>query len=304
MLKKGFLEGKSFIVQLLALILITLTSALIIMLLSFSFGAMIWGVDFYLGLMGIEKNDIYYYSLFLLFFQHLGFFIIPAIIFIHGFLERPATFWGMDRFVPVLSLMIVFLILIFSQFPIAWLYELNKSITLPSSWAAIEEQFKSWEESAQETINLLSSYPGWEGWFFSFLLIAVLPALSEEIFFRGTLQTWLMRFTKSWVAIVLVAIVFSAFHFDFYGFLPRFVLGLLLGYIYYKTGSLWSTMFFHFLNNGLAFVFKRLYLLDYTNINLEDPSVFTFSWWLTFLFTLVTVILLYFFHQMKHSNEQ
>lgn len=304
MLKKGFLEGKSFILQFGVLLLITLVSGVIITLLSFSFGAMLMGKEFYLSLMYGGQNTISYYAtLWVLLFQHIGLFVVPAILYAYGFHEKSVHFWGFDRFIPFLSFILIFLIFMFFQFPVAWLHDINKNINLPASMASLEDQFKLWEESARQTLNFLASYPGWEGWILSFLLIALLPAISEELFFRGTLQNWLLRFTRPWIAILLVALIFSAFHFDFYGFLPRLALGLLLGYIFFKTGSLWSTMFIHFLNNGFAFIFKRLYLLGYMNIDLEDPSHFDVSWWVAILFTMITAVLLYYFHQMKYSHE-
>ena len=85
------------------------------------------------------------------------------------------------------------------------------------------------------------------------LVVAVLPAICEELFFRGMIQPLLLRATGSpHRAIWVTAIVFSAIHFQFFGFVPRMLLGALFGYIYYWSGNLRLAMLAHFVNNGLT----------------------------------------------------
>jgi uncharacterized protein len=83
--------------------------------------------------------------------------------------------------------------------------------------------------------------------------MAFLPALCEETLFRGGLQNFLTRSTRNpWLAIIVVSILFSAVHLSFYGFLPRMFLGIILGLIYYYTGSLWLSILAHFANNAFS----------------------------------------------------
>src|SRR5437762_10427942 len=85
------------------------------------------------------------------------------------------------------------------------------------------------------------------------IIMAFLPALCEETLFRGGLQNFLTRSTRNpWLSILIVSILFSAVHFSFYGFLPRVFLGIVLGLIYYYTGSLWLSILAHFANNAIA----------------------------------------------------
>jgi len=94
------------------------------------------------------------------------------------------------------------------------------------------------------------------------MLMALLPAIGEELFFRAIIQNELLVFfDKKDVAIILTAIIFSAFHMQFDGFLPRFFLGLILGYAYYWSGSIWVSISLHFINNGLL-VFSAYMLQD------------------------------------------
>ena len=87
----------------------------------------------------------------------------------------------------------------------------------------------------------------------SLFILALLPAVCEELLFRGGLQNFLCRWTqKPWLSIIIVSFIFSAVHFSGFGFLSRFALGVILGFLFHKTGSLWSSILTHFINNALA----------------------------------------------------
>jgi len=303
-MKKGYLEGKHSGVQFLVLLLWVFVSGIIALLLSISLGTTIWAKEFMLALMGEEQGSIFYYAnLFLIFFQHLGFFILPAFLFVYGFHESWADFFQLKKRPSLWQWVLMFFLYIFVQYPLAWVYDLNQHIVLPSSLASLEEKLKSMEESAEFLFNFLAGYPGWEGWFFSFIVMAILPAFSEELFFRGTLQRWLQRFMNPWLAIFIASFVFSFIHFQFYGFFARFVLGFLLGYLYYRTKSLWATMFFHFINNGVAFILKRLYELGKTSLNPDDPTFFTSQPLLLIFMSILFVVTIYLFEKKSVTLE-
>ena len=96
---------------------------------------------------------------------------------------------------------------------------------------------------------------------FNLLIIAIIPALGEELFFRGYLQQTITKWTISpHIGIIITAVLFSAIHFQFYGLIPRFILGVLLGYIFLWSNNLWLPIIAHFVNNAqvliISFVFK------------------------------------------------
>ncbi|HNF71801.1 MAG TPA: CPBP family intramembrane metalloprotease [Chitinophagaceae bacterium] len=93
------------------------------------------------------------------------------------------------------------------------------------------------------------------------LAVCLLPALIEEIFFRGCLQQLLLHWMKkyTWLVLILVAAIFSAFHGQMSGFLPRLYLGLILGIVYYLSGSIWLSIGLHFLNNAISVVLAWLF---------------------------------------------
>lgn len=102
-------------------------------------------------------------------------------------------------------------------------------------------------------------------------LLAVLPALGEELVFRGILQRQLMRrIANPWVVILLSGAIFSFIHFQFEGFLPRWLLGVLLGWLYWRTGNFWVPVLAHFANNALQVVGQYLYGQKLTTVDLEQ----------------------------------
>jgi hypothetical protein len=124
-------------------------------------------------------------------------------------------------------------------------------MSLPSSLQWLEDWMKTSEEQAARLTDALLQMPTFGSFLFNMLMIAVLPAVGEELVFRGLFQ----RLFKEWLgnahlAILLAAFLFSAIHMQFYGFIPRLVLGLILGYLFYFSGSLWVPILAHFIQNG------------------------------------------------------
>jgi len=127
---------------------------------------------------------------------------------------------------------------------------LNKELPFFERWKADFEQLeREYAEQVAVMVNLKSI----SGYLMSLVIMAVLPAVCEETLFRGGLQNFLTRSTKSpWLSIIIVSILFSLVHFSFYGFLPRLFLGVMLGAIFFYTQNLWLPILAHFLNNAMA----------------------------------------------------
>jgi hypothetical protein len=125
--------------------------------------------------------------------------------------------------------------------------------------------------------------------FFNLLIIAVLPALGEELLFRGYLQQKMCQWIrKPILAIIITAILFSAIHMQFLAFLPRFALGVVLGYLFYWSGSLWLPIIAHFLNNALVITFAYPTLSNYAYLNTNKAT------WQEAFFSFTAVLLLAF----------
>jgi membrane protease YdiL (CAAX protease family) len=168
---------------------------------------------------------------------------------------------------PSFYVLAVLLLLLAFPFEI-WLGILNRLIPLPA-WAIRAE-----EAAEQQLKTLLTAKNGFE-LLFDLVVVAVIPGVFEEMFFRGVVQRLLIQMTnKPWLSICITAAIFSFMHFEFLGFLPRFFLGVLLGAAYWYSSSLWTAILAHALFNGIQVV-----LLNYMPATMNDanPSIPVYS---------------------------
>ena len=145
---------------------------------------------------------------------------------------------------------LVILIAITGLFLSGALGDLTEKIPIPvalKNWATqMEDQYKKALYAMTQMKSVLDLL-------FAIIAVAVVPAIVEELFFRASLQKILMDWTgKPYVAIIVTAVIFSAFHFSYFGFLSRMSLGIILGIIYYCTKTIWLPMLMHFINNGIG----------------------------------------------------
>lgn len=152
---------------------------------------------------------------------------------------------------------------------ISLLTEWNKGMELPSFLASMEEMMRQMEESAKEVTDQFLNTSSVGMMFVNLFVMALLPAICEEMMFRGWLQRVLGKSVNYHTAIWVSAFVFSAIHFQFYGFIPRMLIGAALGYLYYYTGSLWMPIIAHFVNNAAAVVTAFLSYNGYTSIDFD-----------------------------------
>ncbi len=150
---------------------------------------------------------------------------------------------------------------------------INENMKLPESLSLIEEKMKEMEELAKAlTLDLLKTDS-----FFLFLtniiVIAIAPAFCEEMLFRGALQKTLQERMAPWLAIVITSILFSAMHLQFYGFIPRFLLSVFLGLLFYISGSMKLNMFAHCFNNAVAVIVY--YFCSMANVAIDDAPTET-----------------------------
>jgi membrane protease YdiL (CAAX protease family) len=187
--------------------------------------------------------------------QSAGLFIFPALL--AGFLFENNTFGygGLKKFPkPVVFLLVTGIM--FASLPmINWLSSVNEMMRLPTALGGLEQWMKDTEEEAGKITEAFLDVSTAGGFLVNLLMIAIIPAIGEELFFRGVLQRLLGEWFKNrHVAIFLTAFIFGAIHMQFYGLLPRVMLGLMFGYFYVWTDSLWVPVLAHFLNNGAAVV--------------------------------------------------
>lgn len=185
-------------------------------------------------------------------------FVIPALIFVVFTSDKKIAYLKLTGFKPIMALIVI--ILVFSLMPlINWTGEINSHLSLPDFLSTIENWMKASEAKAKELTEAIMNMVSPVDLIVNIIVIALLAAVGEELLFRGALQNVLIEWTKkTHLSVWITAVLFSALHAQFFGFLPRMLLGVVLGYLYIWSGSLWLSMLFHFLNNGLAVLFSYL----------------------------------------------
>lgn len=193
-------------------------------------------------------------------------FVVPPIVYYcltrkeHAMQEL-----GFRSLTPPWWLIIIGVALMFVSLPVTnQLTVWNEAMKLGGPFETLETWMQTLEDTAAAATEKMLNVDTIGGLLANLFIIALIPAVGEELTFRGVLQQSLTRGIKNpHVAILLSAALFSFIHFQFYGFLPRMFLGILLGYMFYITGSLWTSILMHFLNNGTAVV---LYYLNHKGI--------------------------------------
>ena len=185
--------------------------------------------------------------------QTVVIFIIPSIIAARLF--WPESFYGLvsGNGVSLKLLLAAVVTMALSQYFIGWTGAVNSQLVLPDGWVAVSEWIEKTEQEALNITNALTGYNSLTGFYINVILIALLPAIGEEWLFRGHVQRYFSDwFRNPHVAIFVTAIIFSAMHLQFMTFLPRFFLGMILGYLFYIGGNLWYSVAGHFTNNFFA----------------------------------------------------
>lgn len=179
--------------------------------------------------------------------------------------------------------------IIFTAMPfISVLVEWNQQIELPEQFQEIQRRFIEMEQRAEELTKLMIYFDQTYEIFIILIVIAVLPAIGEELLFRGIIQNEINTISKNpHLAIWITAFLFSFIHFQFLGFLPRMALGALFGYLYYWSGNLTVPIIMHFINNAFTFA-----VMNYTRLQGADIEETTASPALVSILTVVCILLL------------
>lgn len=180
-------------------------------------------------------------------------FILPAVLIAVFWTKSKIAYLGITT-KPSAITMLLAGVGIFTAMPlINWFAELNQHMHFPEAFSGIEEWMRSSEDKAAELTEAFTKGTSVGTLILNLFVIAFMAALSEEIFFRGLFQKISIEcFKNKHAGVWFSAIIFSAFHMQFFGFLPRMLMGAYLGYLFLWTGSLWPGILAHFVNNGMA----------------------------------------------------
>ena len=197
--------------------------------------------------------------------------------------------------------MVLVLMLVLAFMPVnAMIMEWNMNLDFGPLSPAFQDWAYAKEEELRELTEYLTRFESFGGLLVGLFVIAVLPAVGEELVFRGIIQRRCYTLVGNpHMAIWLAAFIFSAIHFQFFGFFPRLLLGALFGYIYYWSGNLWYAVFAHFVNNGFTLI--MLYLYQQGSVDMDIESTESVPWTTALLALVACLALLLFF---KRRTEQ
>ena len=288
--------------QLVFSLLVILICGLAAMILSVALGWLIYGVNpshLETVMQDLSKPETVSLLKFFQIFQTIGVFILPPLI-IAWFLDPyPALFLRCHKRPDVLSLLFVAAIIFVSNPLINWLTELNSQLSLPNWLHGVEIWMQDAENQASKITTAFLTDTSVKILVLNLVMVAILPAIGEELLFRGIVQQLFQKMTRSsHAAIWISAAIFSAIHLQFFGFLPRLLLGAMFGYMLEWSGTLWLPIVAHFANNAIAVIAYYLMNKELIGDGIEktgtssDGSSFMVILSLIFLFVLFRALYL------------
>ncbi|MBN2237746.1 MAG: CPBP family intramembrane metalloprotease [Bacteroidales bacterium] len=239
--------------------------------------------------------------------SQLGLFITSSFVFAVLTSKKVFSFLGINS-IPKLSLVLLALLIGFVSYPIGELIiEWNSSLSFPDFLSGLEQWMRSMEAKAAETASLFLSTSSWSGFLINLLMMAVLAGLGEELLLRGVIQPLFIRWTKNAHAgIWLAAAFFSFLHFQFFGFVPRMLLGALFGYYYYWSKNLWIPILAHIINNGIIVSYAFYHASTATNTAIKEIEIHDQSFLVILLSVSLTFagVLLFYRESQRLSRNQ
>jgi membrane protease YdiL (CAAX protease family) len=231
------------------------------------------------------------------FFSAIGTFISPIVIY--GYLTNFS--FGFTRKISRQSILLVIALMILIIPLISFILDWNMKIEFPdwlSNFNADSEPILIAFLNMSNPVDLIVNL----------IIMAIIPAIGEELFFRGFLQKSLISITKNQhIAVLITSFLFSAIHFHLDGFIPRFMLGILLGYMFLWSGSLWIPILAHFTNNAIAVIisypsFQSFEIIQNFNHYNEYKAAETTSDYLFFSALSVSVILYLLYNTLENER--
>lgn len=206
--------------------------------------------------------------------------------------RKPNTLW----------MLLIGVALMFVSLPVTnQLTTWNEKMNFGAAFGWLEDMLKQMEDMAGDLTERMLQVDTFGGLLMNLLVIALIPAIGEELTFRGVVQQSLVKHCKNaHLGIILSAAIFSFIHFQFYGFLPRMFLGIILGYMFYYSGSLWTSILMHFINNGTAVVVAYLEQKGLSSVDAEHFGA-TENIWVIIASLVVTVGLIVISNKLKQK---
>lgn len=296
MLKESF-KNSSYFVQLTMILFFIVGGFTIFLTLGILFASLIFQINISSVLQAASVLEVSNINMlkFLQSMYSVGLFVFPAIVAAWLFGNTISEYLKLNKspnFIFVLlAISIVFVLLPAINFLVSW----NESISLPDSMKELEKWMQQMENDAKKASSIFLRAKSFTVYLSNVIVLAMIPAIGEELLFRGVLQKLFHNWSKKiHIAIWLSAFLFSALHMQFYGFVPRMLLGALFGYLFYWSGNLWIPIIAHFFNNFIAVTI--FYLNNNVTEKIENTGIGNDAYfYIVPSLILFSVLLLYFY---------
>ncbi len=291
------LKNNSILYKILILLILVFTCSIAFMLLNLA-------IVYIAGLLNVNViTNINFLKTLQVVYQLLA-FLLPVLIFykISGYSIVNDLGFKREENIKVISFIILLYVVTIPL--INWTTEVNSNIALPNFLGNLKDWFLEQERQATELTFKFLSTNNILGVIANILVLALVPAVTEELLFRGCIQRILTENVKlPHLGVIVSALIFSFAHMQFDGFIPRFILGLILGYIFFYTRNIKLSMLFHFINNFVAVLIAYIGI-NYYNYSPQDLNSSTeFS---NFYLALLSIVFIVFIIRFiyKNANRQ
>jgi hypothetical protein len=231
-------------------------------------------------------------------------FIAPSILFAVFWTNKRIHYLGFTKKPNYKTLLLGSMGILFALPFINWIAQLNEQMHLPEVLSGVEQWMRTSEAKAMELTELFTKGTSVSGLILNLFVVALMAALSEELFFRGIVQKVLIEcFKNKHISIWIGAIVFSAFHMQFFGFFPRMLMGAFLGYLFLWSGSLWPGIIAHFVNNGTAVFLVWLSNRGVISSDVDKIGTDNSQWVFVVISVIIVAASLYLIYQIENKRK-
>ena len=299
------LYGKSPLYQIFVSLLIIVGIGFSLSIILISAGMLVFGANISIleNPSGAISDNDFAFLRYLLIMQDVSLLAIPSVIIM--ILMKSESSAGLTELKsPKLKEVCLVVILAFCIFPVtSFTGQINSAMHLPGWLSGIEHWMIEKEEKANNLIDLLITSNTFLIMTLNLFIIALTPAIAEEFIFRGVFQKiFYGLFRSGHLAVWFTAFLFSTLHFQFFGFIPRFILGLVFGYLFFWSGTLWLPVISHFVNNAFPVVLAYIEGMDKLNAPIDVPlwkQVIGLP-----LPVILSLVILYYFWDKSKSNDK
>ena len=239
-------------------------------------------------------------------FQSIGMFVIPPIVIVYLSRTNVISSLSLNKNPNLLVLLLAGIVMIVGMPLIDVMSVFNSKMVFPEALGWLEDWMRQSEENVARITKIFLDVSSVSGLMLNLFMVALIPAIGEELMFRGFIQKFIAKRLNIHIAIFISAFIFSAIHMQFFGFLPRLVMGMFFGYLLYWSGSLWLPMFAHFVNNAAAVIIT--YKMGVENMSSEsivdDKTNYLYIVISSLFITASLVYIIYWFSTNKETRKE